>query len=118
MRLQLAAQSRERRAQAHASGLRIGIRPEELDQVLSEMRSLAKVGQVSQQGSGLLGAKAGQRLISLLHAQAAQQLDGTRGVHRTLLQLGITDSISYQPGRVLPNSLPSKTKDSVRKAAM
>ena len=91
-RFQLVAEGGEGDAQAVAAGLQVALGPEELDEVLAGMLSLAKIGQVGEQGADALEAEAGHDPVALPDPQASEQLNATPGVHTCALRSnGVTE---------------------------
>jgi hypothetical protein len=74
-RFEEAAQRPEGGAEASPGGLRLAVRPEEFDKDLAGMHLVAMIGQVGEEGGGLLRGEARDNLVAALGAQASEQSD-------------------------------------------
>jgi hypothetical protein len=81
-RLELAAKGMEEGAEIVAAGVRIALRPEQLEEQLAGLGMTGKVSQVGEEEPGLRGLRKGEAPLAAREAQAAKQLDPPGGRHR------------------------------------
>src|SRR5262245_9921319 len=79
--LQQPAQRAEGLAEALAGGMRVGFRPEQLDQLLARVGARGEIGQASEQQRRLLRGEMRYALVLTRGPQPAEQFDPPRSLH-------------------------------------